>query len=86
MMGQMNEGLEESCCDLIAALYVRAGENHENFSRDNYVLAEIRNKSVQIFYGNRKVPLVHINSVHTTPSYLSEIRFNIIHPPMSWSS
>jgi hypothetical protein len=24
--------------------------------------------------------------VHTTPSYLSNVNFNITHPPMSWSS
>jgi hypothetical protein len=33
------------------------------------------------------VPILsQINSVHTTTSYLSKIQFNIIHPPMSWSS
>jgi hypothetical protein len=26
-----------------------------------------------------------INPVHTTPSFLPKIHFNIIHPPMSWS-
>jgi hypothetical protein len=35
-------------------------------------------------------PLVHtlspINPVHTIPSYLSKIHFNIVHPPTSWSS
>jgi hypothetical protein len=33
------------------------------------------------------VPIMsHINPIHTIPSYLSKIRFNITHPPMSWSS
>jgi hypothetical protein len=27
-----------------------------------------------------------INPVHTIPSYLSKIHFNIVHPPTSWSS
>jgi hypothetical protein len=32
-------------------------------------------------------PLVPILSqIHTIPSYLSEIHFNIVHPPTSWSS
>jgi hypothetical protein len=26
------------------------------------------------------------NPVHTTPSYLSKIHFNIVHPATSWSS
>jgi hypothetical protein len=30
--------------------------------------------------------LIHINPVHTTPSYLSKIYFNIVHPTTSWSS
>jgi hypothetical protein len=34
-------------------------------------------------------PLVHIlsqiNPIHTTPSYLSKIHFNIDHPHTSWS-
>jgi hypothetical protein len=30
--------------------------------------------------------LSQINPIHTTPSYLSKIHFNIIHPHMSWSS
>jgi hypothetical protein len=31
------------------------------------------------------VPILsHISLVHTTPSYLSKIHFNIIHPPTSW--
>jgi hypothetical protein len=31
------------------------------------------------------VPILsQINLVHTTPSYLSKIHFNIIHPPTSW--
>jgi hypothetical protein len=27
-----------------------------------------------------------IDPVHTTPSSLSQIHFNIVHPPTSWSS
>jgi hypothetical protein len=30
--------------------------------------------------------LSHANPLHTSPSYLSKIRLNIIHPPTSWSS
>jgi hypothetical protein len=30
--------------------------------------------------------LSHINAIHTIPSYLSKIHFEIVHPPMSWSS
>jgi hypothetical protein len=30
--------------------------------------------------------LSYINPIHTTPSYLSKIHFNIVHPPASWSS
>jgi hypothetical protein len=30
--------------------------------------------------------LSQINPVHPTPSYISTIHFNIIHPPTSWSS
>jgi hypothetical protein len=26
-----------------------------------------------------------INPIHTIPSYLSKIHFNIVHPPTSWS-
>jgi hypothetical protein len=29
--------------------------------------------------------LSQINSIHTIPSYLSKINFNIVHPPTSWS-
>jgi hypothetical protein len=33
------------------------------------------------------VPILsQINPVHTIPSHLSKIHFNIVHPPMSWSS
>jgi hypothetical protein len=33
------------------------------------------------------VPILsQINPVHTTPSYLSKIHFNIIYPPACWSS
>jgi hypothetical protein len=38
---------------------------------------------------HKSPPLVpipsEINPVHTTPSYLSKIQFNIIHTPTSWS-
>jgi hypothetical protein len=27
-----------------------------------------------------------INPIHTIPSYLSKIHFNIVHPPTAWSS
>jgi hypothetical protein len=30
--------------------------------------------------------LSQIDPVHTIPSYLSKIHFNIVHPPTSWSS
>jgi hypothetical protein len=30
--------------------------------------------------------LSQINPIHTIPSYLSKIHFNIIHPPTPWSS
>jgi hypothetical protein len=33
------------------------------------------------------VPILsQINQIHTIPSYLSKIDFNIVHPPTSWSS
>ncbi|PNF36306.1 hypothetical protein B7P43_G05292, partial [Cryptotermes secundus] len=33
------------------------------------------------------VPILNqINPINTIPSYLSKIHFNIVHPPMSWSS
>jgi hypothetical protein len=39
---------------------------------------------------HKSPPMVPILSqfdpVHTIPSYLSKIHFNIVHPPMSWSS
>jgi hypothetical protein len=39
---------------------------------------------------DESLPLIRIlnqiNPVHTTPFYLSEIHFNITHPPTSWSS
>jgi hypothetical protein len=30
--------------------------------------------------------LSQIDPIHTIPSYLSKIHFNIVHPPTSWSS
>jgi hypothetical protein len=30
--------------------------------------------------------LSHVYSVHSTPSYLSKIHFNIVHPHTPWSS
>jgi hypothetical protein len=33
------------------------------------------------------VPILsQINPIHTIPPYLSKIHYNIVHPPMSWSS
>jgi hypothetical protein len=32
------------------------------------------------------VPILsHVNPIHSIPSYLSKIHFNIVHPPTSWS-
>jgi hypothetical protein len=33
------------------------------------------------------VPILgYVNPIHSIPSYLSKIHFNIVHPPTSWSS
>jgi hypothetical protein len=47
----------------------------------------------KVHYRIHKIPpspivsiLCQINLVHSTPSYLSKIRLNIIHPPTSWPS
>jgi hypothetical protein len=34
---------------------------------------------------HKSPPLVPINPIHTTSSYLSKIHFNIVHPPTSWA-
>jgi hypothetical protein len=48
-------------------------------------------RNLKVRYRVHKSPslvpvLSQINSVHITPSYLSKIRLNIIHPLTSWSS
>jgi hypothetical protein len=36
---------------------------------------------------NNSLPLkLNIRPIHTIPSYISKIHFNIVHPPTSWSS
>jgi hypothetical protein len=52
-------------------------------------------KNFPAFYGTRRLITAftrapqwcsQINPVHTIPSYLYKIHFNIVHPPTSWSS
>jgi hypothetical protein len=45
----------------------------------------------KVHYSVHKSPSVvpilsQIDPIHTIPSYLSKIIFNIVHPPTSWSS
>jgi hypothetical protein len=47
--------------------------------------------NLKVHYRVHKSPLLvpiprQINVVHTTPSYLSKMHFNIVSPPKSWSS
>jgi hypothetical protein len=57
-----------------------ATQEHPSFSWHPEVHYRVRKSSPP-------VPILsQISRVHTTPSYLSKIEFNIIHPPTSWSS
>jgi hypothetical protein len=47
--------------------------------------------NLKVYYYDHKSPLLvsllsQIDLVHGFPFYLSKIHFNILHPPMSWSS